>query len=45
MESIKVTPAQKELLELLSSKEVHDHYESLKAVHYLAVSLQRKVDY
>ena len=36
MESIKVTPAQKELLELLSSKEVHDHYESLKAVHYLA---------
>ena len=35
-ESIKVTPAQKELLELLSPKEVSDHFESLKMVHYLA---------
>ena len=36
MESVKVTPAQKELLELLSAKEVNDHFESLKMVHYLA---------
>ena len=36
MESIKVTPAQKELLELLSDKEVHEYFESLKMVHYLA---------
>ena len=35
-ESIEVTPAQKEMLELLSSKEVNDHFESLKMVHYLA---------
>ena len=36
MESVKVTPAQKELLELLSTKEVKDHFESLQMVHYLA---------
>ena len=36
MESVKVTPAQKELLELLSHKEAKDHFESLKMVHYLA---------
>ena len=35
-ESIKVTPAQKELLELLSVKEVKDHLESLQMIHYLA---------
>lgn len=35
-ESIKVTPAQKELLEMLSAKEVKDHFESLQMVHYLA---------
>lgn len=34
-ESIKVTPAQKELLDLLSYKEVHDCFESLKMIHYL----------
>jgi len=35
MESIKVSPAQKELLELLAHKEVHGCLESLKMVHYL----------
>ncbi len=35
MESIKVSPAQKELLELLAHKEVHGYLESLKMVHYL----------
>lgn len=35
-ESIEVTPAQKTLLELLSVKEVYDHFESLKMVHHLA---------
>jgi hypothetical protein len=34
-ESIEVTPAQKELLELLAHKEVHGYLESLKMVHYL----------
>lgn len=36
MESVKITPAQKELLELLSNKEVHIYFEALKTVHYLA---------
>jgi hypothetical protein len=35
MESIKVTSAQKELLELLAHKEVHEYFESLKMIHYL----------
>lgn len=35
-ESVNVSPAQKELLELLSHKEAKDHFESLKMVHYLA---------
>lgn len=35
-ESVKVSPAQIELLELLSHKEAEDHFESLKMVHYLA---------
>ena len=36
MEPVKITPAQKELLELLSAKEVKDHFESLQMVHHLA---------
>ncbi|NVK53357.1 MAG: hypothetical protein HWD85_10525 [Flavobacteriaceae bacterium] len=35
-EHIEVTSAQKELLELLTHKEVYDYFESLKMVHYLA---------
>ena len=34
-ETIEVTPAQKELLELVAHKEVHGYLESLKMVHYL----------
>ena len=34
-ETVEVTPAQKELLELLAHKEVHGYLESLKMVHYL----------
>ena len=36
MISIKVTPAQKELLELLNPKGIEDYFESLKMLHYLA---------
>ena len=35
MENLQLTPAQKELLDLLNHKEVHDFYASLKVVHYL----------
>lgn len=35
MENIKVTTAQKALLDLLNHKEVHDYFTALKAVHYL----------
>ncbi len=34
-ECIEVTPAQKELIELLAHKEVHDYFEALKMIHYL----------
>jgi hypothetical protein len=36
MKHLKLTPAQKELLELLEHKEAEDYFESLKTVHYLA---------
>ncbi len=34
-ENIEVTPAQKELLEILTHKDAQDYFESLKKVHYL----------
>lgn len=34
-EKIDITPAQKELLELLIHKEVNDYFEALKMIHYL----------
>lgn len=35
MEFVKLTPSQKELIELLNHKEVQDYFEALKMIHYL----------
>jgi len=35
MEYLKLTPGQKELLNLLEHKDAADHFDSLKMVHYL----------
>ena len=39
--SVELTPAQKELLNLLQHSEVEDYYNSLKKVHYLGTYTQK----
>jgi len=39
MENLNVTPAQKELLNLLRHSEVEDYFESLKKAYYLGTYL------